>query len=78
MNQEERNLGSTASRRFRSTLNLVMGTIYLLLGGVVIYMKYFGTMELGTGMAYGLGGLMIVYGLFRLWRGFQDIKGGNS
>lgn len=72
MSQEDHNL--SGGSRFRSILNISMGIIYLILGGVVIYTKYFGTMELGNGIRYALGGLMIVYGLFRLWRGFYEMK----
>ncbi len=63
-----------AGNRFRAWLNLAMGVIYILLGGGVMYLKYFGTIELGAVLAYFLGALFMVYGLFRIWRGWQDLK----
>lgn len=63
-----------AGARFRAILNLVMGTVYILLGIVVMYLKYFGTIELGALLAYFLGGLFILYGAFRIWRGSQELK----
>jgi hypothetical protein len=60
--------------RFRGGLDLGMGIVYLILGGAAIYYKYFGAMPLQAGVAYTLGGMMILYGLFRLWRGFAYIR----
>lgn len=60
--------------RFRAMLNLVMGVVYILLGVVVMYLKYFGTIELGALLAYFLGGLFALYGAFRIWRGSHDLK----
>jgi hypothetical protein len=51
-----------------------MGVIYLLLGSSVLYMKYFGAIELNAGVAYLLGGMMILYGFFRLWRGITQVR----
>ncbi len=63
-----------AGAKFRAMLNLVMGAVYILLGIVVMYLKYFGTIELGALLAYFLGGLFAVYGAFRIWRGAHDLK----
>lgn len=63
-----------AGAKFRAVLNLVMGVVYILLGIVVMYLKYFGTIELGALLAYFLGGLFILYGAFRIWRGVQEHK----
>ncbi|MBS1645529.1 MAG: C4-dicarboxylate ABC transporter [Bacteroidetes bacterium] len=51
-----------------------MGLILLVLGAVVAYYKRFGTIDLSLWSAYGLAALMIVYGLFRIWRGVRDFQ----
>lgn len=74
MNIEERNERGGAFGSFRAALHLGMGAVYLVIGFLVIYIKYFGTMELPTGMAYTLGSLMLLYGVFRIWRGIVAVK----
>lgn len=63
------------NRKFRSLLHLAMGGIYLLLGFFVLYYRSFGSFKFEqTFMAYALGGLIVAYGLFRLWRGISSLK----
>ncbi len=63
-----------AGARFRAGLHMVMGIIYVILGITVFYLKHFGTLELQSVIAYLLGGLFCLYGLFRLWRGYTDFR----
>lgn len=75
MSYEERQQSSNGTySRFQSTLNIGMGLVYLIVGFTIVYMKIYGVVPLEPALAYALGGLMIVYGLFRLWRGFMDIR----
>lgn len=74
MSYEERNGSNKGYQRFKGTMHIAMGIFYLVIGLLVIYVKYFGAMELPDGFAYVLGGLMLAYGLFRIWRGFADLK----
>lgn len=71
MSYEDQNSGML---RFQPIMHLTMGVFYLVIGCLVIYVKYFGAIELSSGLAYTLGGLMIIYGIFRLWRGFSSLK----
>lgn len=73
MNYEGRNERSNAYDKFRGSMHIGMGIIYLLLGTVIVYVKYYGAIELSSGMAYSLGSLMIIYGIFRLWRGIANV-----
>jgi uncharacterized membrane protein HdeD (DUF308 family) len=66
------NNSGKVARKFRLMLHLVMGIVYVVLAVIVINMKHFGTMELDKGMAYALGGLLALYGIFRIWRGLQE------
>lgn len=61
-------------QRFQVIQHLGMGTFYLIAGSLVLYVKYFGAMELPAGLAYFLGTMMLLYGVFRIWRGFADLK----
>ena len=54
-------------------LSLVTGLFYIVLGVVVIIYKFFFTI-LESAVAYGLGALLILYGLFRIYRAISKIK----
>ena len=60
--------------RMQIPLHLGMGCVYIIFSLLVFYLKYFGTMELSSGLAYALSGLMFLYGIFRLWRGFSMLR----
>jgi hypothetical protein len=74
MNNEDRNGRNDAYEKFRGTLHVAMGVLYLVIGSLVLYVKYFGAMELSSGIAYTLGTMMLLYGLFRLWRGITYMR----
>ena len=79
MSQEDfQSRTSNTKSRFRATLHIAMGILYLLLSGIMFTAQKFGTVELGKGMSYGLGTLLVVYGLFRIWRGIQDLRTGGT
>jgi len=69
----EDNNRNAGMQRFQSVMHLGMGSIYIIFGVLVVYIKYFGTMELSSGVAYTLGGFMILYGIFRVWRGVVSL-----
>ncbi|MET3537431.1 C4-dicarboxylate ABC transporter [Chryseobacterium limigenitum] len=54
-------------------LSLITGLFYIVLGGVVIYYKFFFT-TLEPAIAYAMGGLLILYGIFRIYRAVSKIK----
>lgn len=56
-------------KKYRPLLDIFMGIFYLAMAAFVIYYRRFGTMELSSGLVYGMGGLLILYGLFRLYLG---------
>lgn len=59
---------------FRTSLDLGMGVLYLVISGMILTLKYFGSMALGNNLAYALGGLMFLYGLFRIYRGVMGLR----
>jgi hypothetical protein len=52
----------------------IMAIFYVLLGCLVIYKKWL-MVNLDQNMAYFLGTVLILYGLFRAYRVFQTLKG---
>ncbi len=69
MNLDERMGQSRTYSSFRTSLDIGMGAIYVVIGVVVFTMRYFGAIELSKTTGYVLGGLMVLYGLFRIYRG---------
>lgn len=58
-------------------LSLVTGLFYIVLGVVVILYKFFFTV-LEPGVAYVLGALLIIYGIFRIYRAVTKIKNSGN
>lgn len=73
MNFEERNEQSKSYQSFRTTLDMGMGAFYVIIGVVVLYLHNFGAIELSSTYAYVLGGIMVAYGGFRIYRGMAEI-----
>ncbi len=61
--------------RSRAVWHIVMGCILLGISFLVLKYRSFGNITLDPpAVAYALGGLLIVYGLFRIWRGYAEVK----
>ena len=54
-------------------LSLVTGLFYIVLGIVIIVYKFFFTL-LEPAVAYPLGAVVMLYGVFRIWRAVSKIK----
>lgn len=74
MSYEEQNEQSPVYRRFRDSMDIGMGVFYIVIGCVILSVKYFGSIELSAVYAYILGGLMLVYGSFRIYRGIRGMR----
>lgn len=72
MQQESKRVKGYA--RMRATLHIGMGIFYIVVASLMLYAKYFGAVELPTTMAYTLGTLALLYGIFRVYRGFADLR----
>jgi|GEM_PF-769460 len=55
-------------------LSFATGLCYVILGVFVIVYKFF-VISLEPNIAYALGAILIIYGLFRSYRGFQKLRG---
>ena len=74
MDYEERNMRNKGYGRFRALLHLSMGTFYILIGIVVFNMRSFGQIQLSTPVVYALSIFCVLYGAFRIWRGWTDTR----
>jgi hypothetical protein len=73
MNNSE-NSNTNVPPKWRAWLHIGMGIVYLLCAPVVYSAKTFATIKLSTTAVYGMSGLLVIYGAFRLWRGVTDLK----
>ena len=51
-----------------------MGVLYVGLSAFILITKRFGNFELSGPLAYGMIGLLVIYGGFRFYRGFVGWK----
>lgn len=61
--------------RVRGIMGLSMGIIYLIIAVGVVYFEQKGQINIGKTLSYMIGGLMFFYGIFRIYRGYKQIKG---
>lgn len=64
--------------KWRAWLHIGMGIVYLLFATMIYNFKKFGNVELGEVTVYGMSGLLVIYGVFRIWRGIADLRYINS
>ncbi len=65
-------------QRLRAAQHIGMGAIYIIIAALLFWVRTFGTIALSAGTAYALGALLLVYGVFRIWRGFRDLRAVNE
>ena len=58
----------------KQILSIVAGIMYALLGGFVAYFQEFMNFKLEPSIAIALGSLLIVYGLFRIFRSLRPSR----
>ena len=51
--------------------DIAMGLFYIMIGGFVVYAKSFANIAIPPLVAYILGGMMLVGGLFRFYKGIR-------
>ena len=74
MDREDNNRKNQGWQRVRAIQHIGMGGVYLVVGGLVLSAKRFGLVALSGVFAYVLGSVMLLYGAFRIWRGFKDLN----
>jgi hypothetical protein len=78
MASDDKGNGMGVYGNLRPIIYIVIGIAYIGFGGFIIKTRKFGTIEMASGVAMGFGGLLIIYGLFRIYRGYMDIKQGRG
>ena len=73
MSYEENYERKRSRSYFRTSMDIGMGIFYTVIGTLIIYARSFGTMTIPPVIAYILGGMMFVGGLFRLYRGVKAV-----
>ncbi len=53
---------------------MILGFLYILVASVLLYMKTKEWLQLQPTLAYIICLLMALYGIFRIWRGRQDLR----
>jgi hypothetical protein len=66
-----RNDNDGGYNNIRAIVNLGMGSIYVVIGVIILYVRHFVSVELSPTVAIVLGSAMVLYGLFRLYRGIS-------
>lgn len=63
----------------RAVFDLIMGLIYLVVGGVLVFAKYIGFKFAfpPQEIAVVFGAFSMVYGAFRIYRGIQTLRSGS-
>ena len=77
MNHSE-NSNTNVPPKWRAWLHIGMGIVYLLFAALIYSAKTFATIKLSPTGVYGMAGILVAYGIFRLWRGITDIRIINS
>lgn len=76
MNIQERNKRNKGYVQFRMIFDIAMGVLYIACGVLVVEAKKFGfqfNVPISMTFLWSLGGLFILYGLFRIYRGIKHI-----
>ena len=77
MNPDERNTRSRSYNGFRGAMHIGIGLLYIAVGGIVGYLKSFGAIALSNAAAYGIMAAMVLYGGFRIYRGWMYLRPGK-
>ncbi len=74
----EDNQDQAGKSRFQMIADMAMGALYVVFGCWILVVKKFGNFELTGTLAYCMIGLLLVYGGFRLYRGFSAYKASKN
>ena len=59
------------SNNFRTSMDIGMGIFYTTIGVILLYARSFGNMQIPPVIAYILGCMMTIGGIFRFYRGLK-------
>lgn len=61
--------------KVRGITGMAMGVFYFAIAYWVVYMEQIGQFNIGKTFSYLAAGLMVMYGAFRIFRGYRIYKG---
>jgi hypothetical protein len=61
-------------RRFQAGRHIVMGLVLMAIAYALVHFRAFGAIELSPAEAYTLASILVLYGLFRIWRGSIELR----
>ncbi|KAA5533650.1 hypothetical protein F0919_14025 [Taibaiella lutea] len=61
--------------KMRGYAGMGMGAVYLIIGITILTYSKVDPFHIGTGISYVVSGLMLAYGIFRIYRGYKLSKG---
>jgi len=73
MSYEESDARRRSNLGFRTVMDIGMGLFYTAIGTLILLYKSFGTMEIPPFIAYLLGGMMVIGGIFRFYKGMKAV-----
>ena len=59
----------------RGVMGMSMGVIYIVIACCVVYFERIHQIDIGETFSYIVAGLMAAYGIFRIYRGFKQMRG---
>lgn len=59
----------------RGIMGMSMGVIYVIISFAVVYMQKAKQINIGDTLSYIIAALMAAYGIFRIYRGFKQMRG---
>ena len=69
---------ATSRQSFRTVMDLGMGVFYVAIGGILIFARKIGMMQIPGIVAYILGAMMVIGGAFRFYRGLRVVLPGKK
>ncbi len=78
MGYQEHDIRSKPNRYFRTSMDIGMGIFYTAIGAVIVYSRAFGNMTVPPALAYILGGMLVIGGLFRFIKGVKAALPGKK
>ncbi len=61
--------------QIRGIMGISMGVIYVIIAFAVVYMQRAKQINIGDTLSYIIAALMAAYGIFRMYRGYKQMKG---
>jgi predicted phage tail protein len=73
MSYEESSARRKSNQYFRTSMDIGMGIFYAIIGAMLLFTRSFASVSVPAWVAYTLGGMMLVGGLFRFYRGVKTL-----